>query len=126
MRGERRFDDERLRHTLTIGVVSELGGELRRQTEGVLCPHAPPHPEIVGAVERGLTRGGAEVALHDALALHLVVRLVFQRLEFLDGLTRLRDYSSCSGSSDSRRMPAFAGSSTVAADGTITASSQSA
>ena len=91
MRGERRFDDERLRHTLTIGVVSELAGEVRRQAEGVLCPHTHSHPEIVGAVERGLARGGAEVALHDALALHLVVRLVLQRLEFLDGLARPRD-----------------------------------
>jgi hypothetical protein len=57
----------------------------------VLCPHATLDPEIVGAVERGLARRGAEVALHDALALHLVVRLVLQRLKFLDGLTRPRD-----------------------------------
>jgi hypothetical protein len=40
MRGERRFDDERLRHPLTIGVVGELAGEVRRQAEGVLRPHA--------------------------------------------------------------------------------------
>jgi hypothetical protein len=38
-----------------------------------------------------LARGGAEVTLHDPLALHLVVGLVLQRLEFLDGLTRPRD-----------------------------------
>ncbi len=34
MRGERGFDDERLRHALTIGVVSELAGEVRWQAEG--------------------------------------------------------------------------------------------
>ena len=125
VRGERRLDDERLRHALSIGVISELAGEVRWQAEGVLCPHAPSHPEIVGAVERGLARGGAEVALHDALALHLVVRLVVWRLEFLTGLRGPATISSCSGSSGSRRMPAFAGSSTIAADNVITASSQS-
>jgi hypothetical protein len=91
VRGERRFDDERLRYALTIGVVGELAGEGRRQAEGVFRPHARSHPEIVGAAERGLARGGAEVALHAALALDLVVGLVLQRLEFLDRLSRLRD-----------------------------------
>jgi len=91
VRGERRFDDERLRHTLTIGVVGELAGEVRRQAEGVLRPHARSHSKIVGAIERRLARGGAEVALHDPLALRLVVRLVIQRCEFLDALTRPRD-----------------------------------
>ena len=42
-------------------------------------------------IERRLARGGAEVPLHDALALHLVVGLVLQRLEFLDRLSGLRD-----------------------------------
>ena len=83
-------------------------------------------PEIVGAIERRLARGGAEVALHDPLALHLVVGPVLQRLEFLEtGLRGPATISSCSGSSGSRRMPAFAGSSTVTVDGVITASSQS-
>ena len=30
VRGERRFNDERLRHTLSIGVIGELAGEVRR------------------------------------------------------------------------------------------------
>ena len=90
MRGERRFDDERLRHTLTIGVIGELSREVLRQAEGVLRPHARSHSKIVGAIERRLAGGGAEVALHDPLALHLVVGLVLQRLEFLNGLTRPR------------------------------------
>ena len=58
---------------------------------GVLRPHARSHAQIVGAIERRLARGRAEVALHDAPALHFVVGFVLQRLEFLNGLTRPRD-----------------------------------
>jgi hypothetical protein len=91
MRGERCLDDERLRHALTVGVIGELAGEAGRQAEGVLRPHARSHSKVVGAIERRLARGGAEVTLHDPLALHLIVGLVLQRLEFLDGFTRPRD-----------------------------------
>ena len=69
MRGERRFDDERLRHTLTIGVIGQLTGEVRRQAEGVLRPHARSHSKVVGAIERCLACGGAEVTLHNPPAL---------------------------------------------------------
>ena len=39
MRGERRLDDQRLRHALASGIVSELAGEIRRKTKGVLGAH---------------------------------------------------------------------------------------
>ena len=39
MRGERRLDDQRLRHALAGGIVSELAGEIRRKAEGVLGAH---------------------------------------------------------------------------------------
>lgn len=74
-----------------LGVVGELAGEVRRQAEGVLRSHTRLHPKIVCAIEWRLARGSAEVALHGALALHLVVSLVLQRLEFLDGYSQLGD-----------------------------------
>jgi hypothetical protein len=57
----------------------------------VLRPHTRSHAKIVGGIERHLAGGGAEVALHDPLALHFVVGLVLQRLKFLNGLSRPRD-----------------------------------
>jgi hypothetical protein len=111
-----------------VKAVQELkiGGEGRRQAEGVFRRHARSRPEIVGAVERGLARGGAP-------KLRCMLRWRWTSSgssssgsNSWTGFRGSATISSCAGSSGSRRMPAFAGSSTVAADGVITASSQCA
>jgi hypothetical protein len=33
------LDDQRLRHTLSMGVIGELGCQIRRQAKRVLGPH---------------------------------------------------------------------------------------
>ena len=78
-----RLDDQRLRHALAVGIVGELTGEIRRQTEGVLGAHASKVHAVAGIDARP-----AAPAWHlpaQALArCSLVVRLVVGELELAD------------------------------------------
>ena len=127
MRRERGFDDERLRHAFARGIVGELAGEVRRQPEGMLRPHARLHPEIVGADRAGVWRVAAP-----KLRCMIRWRCTSSSGSSSSGSNSWTGFrgsatiSSCSGSSGSRRMPAFAGSSTAPRTARSTASSQSA
>ena len=82
MRGERGFDDKRLRHVLARSVIGEPAGELRRQAERVLGAHARgSEAHIVGWIEARLAGDAAGAALKDSQALRFVVAFVISRIE---------------------------------------------
>jgi len=89
MRGERRFDDERLGYLLVRGIIRELAGEVRRQAECMLRAHLL-EAHIVRGIETRLARDVACAALKGAEAYSIVVALLIRLVELMDRSGRLR------------------------------------
>jgi len=89
MRGERRFDDERLGYLLVRGIIRELAGEVRRQAECMLRAHLL-EAHIVRGIETRLARDVACAALKGAEAYSIVVALLIRLVELMDRSRRLR------------------------------------
>ncbi len=87
---QRRLYDQGLRRALARSVVGQPCRQIGRQTERVLRPHGGLHPHVVGRTERDLAGHAPHCPLNHALALRLVIRLVFHRLELVNRLPGLR------------------------------------